>query len=232
MPASAEFEVNNGPGSPLHVREEGASNSEMQLVCVRETVEPSHDSAPSELELHAEGNLNADTQERDGDPSAILDEQSVLPPSSIADLKDFQRDLEGGCTEHDNCIDAGGVPLVCEPCQHPDTETELESKMYENINPLTVAHLSTHLPRCKPGICAGCDYGKTAKSPSRRRQNPKVTVLAPDAETQPFGALVHMDTIEMERGSDAARAARYSLNVSDDLTDFTMAFPFWTHFQG
>ena len=67
--------------------------------------------------------------------------------------------------------------------------------------------------------------GKTAKSRSQRRQIPGVTVQSPDAETQPFGAMVHMDHIEMERGSEAAQAARYSLNIHDEKTEFLMCFP-------
>ena len=77
------------------MREEGANELEMQLGCappfdVRETVEPSLDGAPRELELHAEGYHKADVLERDSPPSITPDEQSVLPPPSPADLKDFR----------------------------------------------------------------------------------------------------------------------------------------------
>ena len=55
-----------------------------------------------------------------------------------------------------------------------------------------------------------------------------MTVTAPDALTRPFGAMIHLDYIAMERNSEASRAARYSLNVHDEKTSFRMAFPFHT----
>ena len=62
----------------------------MQLVCEREPVEPSPEGTPNEFELLAEGNQNTDEPEHVSPPSEIPDEQSVLPPSSEADLKDFR----------------------------------------------------------------------------------------------------------------------------------------------
>ena len=41
----------------------------------------------------------------------------------------------------------------------------------------------------------------------------------------PFGACVHMDHIVMDRGSKAAKAARYGLNMTDEKTNFTGGFP-------
>ena len=42
---------------------------------------------------------------------------------------------------------------------------------------------------------------------------------------RPFGAMLHMDHIQMETGSEASRAARYCLNVHDEKTYFFIAFP-------
>ena len=66
--------------------------------------------------------------------------------------------------------------------------------------------------------------GKTSKSHSRRRRFPGVSVPLGEGE-RPFGAMLHMDHIQMEVGSEASRAARYCLNVHDEKTDFFMAFP-------
>ena len=106
-----------------------------------------------------------------------------------------------------------------------DTEADdaLDTTIYENRDPLSCDHLALHLPKCKG--CSGCDMGKTLKSNSRRRKRPKVFVSPPDATTQPFGAMVHLDTIAMEPNSEASQAARYCLNVHDERTSFRMAFP-------
>ena len=97
-------------------------------------------------------------------------------------------------------------------------------KIYKNQDPLSPDHLALHLLKCKG--CSGCGMGKTLKSHSRRRKQPKVFVSLPDATTFPFGAMVHVDTIAMEPNSEASQAARYSLNVHDEKTSFCMAFPF------
>ena len=66
--------------------------------------------------------------------------------------------------------------------------------------------------------------GKTSKPHSRRRRLPGASVTLDEGE-RPFGAMLHMDHIQMEVGSEASRAARYYLNVRDEKTDFFMAFP-------
>ena len=47
-----------------------------------------------------------------------------------------------------------------------------------------------------------------------------------DAAERPFGALIHMDYIDMGTGSEASRAALYCLNIHDEKTDFFMPYPF------
>ena len=66
--------------------------------------------------------------------------------------------------------------------------------------------------------------GKTSKSHSRRRRIPGVSVTLNEGE-RPFSAMLHMDHIQMEVGSEASRAARYCLNFHDENTYFFMAFP-------
>ena len=67
--------------------------------------------------------------------------------------------------------------------------------------------------------------GKTSKSRSQRRNNPGINCTAPDGETDPFGAMVHMDHLAMEADAEAAAAARYCLNLLDEKTGVFGAFP-------
>ena len=67
--------------------------------------------------------------------------------------------------------------------------------------------------------------GKTPKSHSRGRKQPGVAVTSQDAEARPLGAMIHMDHIQMETGSEAFLAARYCLNIHDEKTNFFMPFP-------
>ena len=131
--------------------------------------------------------------------------------------------MTGGKTSYDDKIHADDepVPIVlgepdCEP------EPEFNGSLFSNAHPHGPIHLSTHLP--KSTGCEGCGLAKAAKSPSRRKLRFTNVRPEPDAEGD-FGALVHGDHIEMERGSDAARAARFCLNLHDERTLFFRPFP-------
>ena len=71
----------------------------------------------------------------------------------------------------------------------------------------------------------GCALGKTSKSRSSRRPTAGITVGAVDAKDRPFGALIHMDHLEMERGPEAAMSAKYCLNITDERTGFFSPHP-------
>ena len=86
-----------------------------------------------------------------------------------------------------------------------EAEEELSLKLHADVNLLSAAHLATHLPQCA-GF-AGCAMGKTAKSRSQRRPRPRMTVQILDAEERPFGAMVYMGYVDMERGSEVAQRA-------------------------
>ncbi|CAK0809613.1 unnamed protein product [Prorocentrum cordatum] len=92
-------------------------------------------------------------------------------------------------------------------------------------DPQSILHLATHLPKCPPGVCAGCDFGKTAKSRSSRRPAPAAELHAPDATVESSGALVHMDHVEVERSSEARKASPYSLRILDESTEFFSPCP-------
>ena len=104
-----------------------------------------------------------------------------------------------------------------------DADNAFDIEIYENQDPLSCDHLALHLPKFKG--CSTCDMGKSVKSHSQRKKQPKVSVSLPDATAHPFGAMVHMDTTAMEPNSESFQAARYCLNVHDERTSFRMAFP-------
>ena len=137
------------------------------------------------------------------------------------DTADLLRDLDGGKTIFDDLFDGDDerVPIkLLEPDAEP--EPEFDGSFFLNINMLNPAHMATHL--LKALGCEGCGLAKAAESPSRRRAL-RSTDFLPDLAREPeedFGALVHSDQIEMERGAEAARSARYSLNVHDERTSF------------
>ena len=61
----------------------------------------------------------------------------------------------------------------------------------------TPEHLALHLPKIVG--CGGCDWGKHARKPKRSRKEVFFAVAGPDAVEEPFGALVHLDWLEMRR---------------------------------
>ena len=70
-----------------------------------------------------------------------------------------------------------------------------------------------------------CDEGKHLHKYRRRRTRPFVGVTGPYAAETPFGAMVHLDWIEIKRGTDAFKAAHRSLIFTDDLTSFLGGAP-------
>ena len=47
----------------------------------------------------------------------------------------------------------------------------------------------------------------------------------PDAVALPCGAMIHLDHIQMESGSEAAGAARYCLHIHNQKNDFFTPYP-------
>ena len=133
-------------------------------------------------------------------------------------LRDFVEVLEDGATPFDAAIDADPdeLPLLIDT--DPESEGVLDARGYANQNPLSSDHRPLHLPKCKG--CSLCDGGTVTKSISRRRKQLKATATAADALAGLFGAMVHLDHIAMEPRSEAAKAARYSLNMQDAQTCF------------
>lgn len=89
-------------------------------------------------------------------------------------------------------------------------------------SPDSPEHLSTHLPRMKG--CPVCDEAKHVHKYKLRRKRPMIQVLGQDAVDDPFGALVHIDWVEIKRGTRAAAIAARALVVTDDVTQFRGVF--------
>ena len=167
--------------------------------------------------------------EDDGSPSAGSPDVSSIghvkeKAAGWRSVPDLLRDLDGGKTEFDVLIDGDDErpPIKFrEPDAEP--EPEFDGRLFSNIHMHSPAHLATHLPKV-PG-CEGCGLAKAAKSPSRRRALRFTDVLPVREPEEEFGALIHADHIEMERASEAARSARYCLNVHDERTSFFRPFP-------
>ena len=50
-------------------------------------------------------------------------------------------------------------------------------------------------------------------------------VTGPDAEEKPFVALLHMDWVEIRKGTQAFKTAQRALHLLDDITVFFGVFP-------
>ena len=90
-------------------------------------------------------------------------------------------------------------------------------------SPNSIEHLSHHLPRLRG--CPGCDEGKHLHKYRKRRRAPMVYVSGQDAIDAPFGAMMHIDWIEIKRNTQAFQAAQRALVCTDELTNFLGGFP-------
>ena len=59
-----------------------------------------------------------------------------------------------------------------------------------------------------------------------------IYVTGQDAVDAPFGAMMHLDWIEIKRNAQAFRAAQRALVCTDDLTTFSGGFPSNTKIKG
>eukprot|EP00959_Pyramimonas_sp_CCMP1952_P267721 5597367-Pyramimonas_sp.AAC.1 len=90
-----------------------------------------------------------------------------------------------------------------------------------NVN--SAAHKSMHLPRLKGGHI--CDDSKHLHRYKVRRKEPMIYVTGKDAIDKPFGAMCHLDWLEIRRGTPAYKTAQRALMLTDDLTQFMGAGP-------
>ena len=89
--------------------------------------------------------------------------------------------------------------------------------------PQSVEHQALHLPRVRG--CFGCDHGKALHHYKRRSKGAVLGLVGPDVTLRPFGALVHMNWLEMKNGSKAHRIAARALLITDQETEFLGVLP-------
>ena len=110
--------------------------------------------------------MNAGSQALEGradfcDPVNLTDEiLLVAEPTKkddVAVLQDFVKTLGGGLAKHDFATDNDDArPLLVSA--ETDSDSELDVKLYTNIDLLCPHHLACHLP--KAAGCPGCDMGR------------------------------------------------------------------------
>ena len=116
-------------------------------------------------------------------------------------LKDIERvvhddDDAGSAEAHDN---VAGVPSFT--LKKDAAEFEDEEYCTPYAGPQSVEHQALHLPRVRG--CFGCDHGKALHQYERRSKGATLGLTGPDVALKPFGALVHIDWLEMKSGSKA-----------------------------
>ena len=156
--------------------------------------------------------------------SPVKDQDSSLDDAEDRSLlQGVQRVIDAADrTDHDAAADAiaEASGFVAQPADPGADEQEYRVAAPSPLNP---GHMAMHLPRLKG--CPICDDAKHLHRYHRRRADVLFCLTGEDAASSPFGALLHLDWIEIRRGSSAARSAARALVLTDDLTSFMGTFP-------
>ena len=134
-------------------------------------------------------------------------------------LKDIDRvvhdddDDAGSAEAHDRVAGSARFTL-----KKDGAEFEDEEYCTPYAGPQAVEHQALHLPRVRG--CFGCDHGKALHQCKRRSKGAALGLTGTDVTLRPFGALVHIDCLEMKSGI-AARA----LLITDQETEFWGVLP-------
>ena len=102
-------------------------------------------------------------------------------------------------------------------------EFEDEKNCTPYAGPQSVERQALHLPRVRG--CFGCDHGKALHLYKRRSKGATLGQTGPDVTLRPFGALVHIDWLEMKSGSKAHGIAARALLITDQETEFLGVLP-------
>ena len=133
-------------------------------------------------------------------------------------LKDIERvvhddDDAGSAEAHDNVAGSAKFTLKKDGAEFEDEEY---CTLY--AGPQSVEHQALHLPRVRG--CFGCDHGKALHPYKRRSKGATLGLTGPDVALKPFGALVHIDWLEMKNGSRAHGIVARALLITDQETEF------------
>ena len=133
-------------------------------------------------------------------------------------LKDIERVVQddygaGSAEAHDNLAGSAKFSL-----KKDGAEFEDEEYCTPYAGPQSVEHQALHLPRVR--VCFGCDHGKALHQYKRRSKGATLGLTGPDVALKPFGALVHIDWLEMKNSSKAHGIAARALLITDQETEF------------
>ena len=136
-------------------------------------------------------------------------------------LKDIERvvhddDDAGSAEAHDRVAGSARFTLKKDGAEFQD-----EANCTPHAGPQSVERQALHLPRFRG--CFGCDHGKALHHYKRRSKGAVLGLTGPDVTLRPFGALVHIDWLEMKSGSKAHRIR--ALLITDQETEFLGVLP-------
>ena len=138
-------------------------------------------------------------------------------------LKDIDRvvhddDDAGSAEAHDRVAGSAKFTL-----KKDGAEFEDEEFCTPYVGPQSVEHEALHLPRVRG--CFACDHGKALHHYKRRSKGAILGLTGPDVALRPFGALVHIDWLEMKSGSKAHGIAARALLITEQETEFLGVLP-------
>ena len=138
-------------------------------------------------------------------------------------LKDIDRvvhddDDDGSAEAHDRVAGSARFTL-----KKDGAEFEDEEYCTPYAGPQSVEHQALHLPRVRG--CFGCGHGEALHQYKRRSKGATLGLTGPDVTSRPFGALVHIDWLEMKNGSKAHRIAARALLITDQETESPDVLP-------
>ncbi|CAK0824602.1 unnamed protein product, partial [Prorocentrum cordatum] len=153
----------------------------------------------------------------------IPEEPGAADDSERTLLADVQRVLDmADRTEHDVVAD-----IIANDSKFEVSQVDAKDEEQDYCSPCPGArapeHQSMHLPRMKGRPI--CDDAKHLHKYKLRRSEPMVHVTGQDAIDRPFGAMLHIDWLEIRRGAQAFKTAQRALMLTDDLTMFLGAGP-------
>ena len=138
-------------------------------------------------------------------------------------LKDIDRIVDDG----DDGVHAEASDRIAKDTtftmKRDDVKYEDELLCIPFAGPQSTEHQAMHLPRLRG--CYGCDHGKSLHKYKRRSTQPSLGLRGPDLAVNPFGALVHIDWVEMKYGSPAHKVAPRKLMSTDQETEFLGSSP-------
>ena len=143
-----------------------------------------------------------------------------------ADGRELLKDIERVVHDDDDAGSAEVLDSVAGSAKftlkNDGAEFEDEEYCTPYAGPQSIEHQALHLPRVRG--CFGRDHGKALHKCKRRSKGATFGLTGPDVALKPFGALVHIDWLEMKNGSKAHGIAARALLMTDLETEFLASY--------